>query len=87
MLTGAWLGLLFGLVFYSMTVNSLDSIRYRTNLLFGIIMAVMMMPFTGISLYTADKRVHVADTAAKRYRLTAYYAAKVRGFANQQLQQ
>jgi hypothetical protein len=73
---------MFGLVFYNITVSSLDSIRYRTNLLFGLVLAIMMIPFTSISLYTADKRVHMADTAAKRYRLTAFYAAKVRGVVN-----
>lgn len=69
---------MFGLLFFNMSVSSLDSLRNRINLLFGMVVAIMMVPFTSISLYTADKRIHLADAAAKRYRLTAYYAAKVR---------
>lgn len=71
------MGLLFGLVFYNMSVTSLDSLRNRVNLLFALAATILLMPLTSISLFTDDKRIHMADTAAKRYRLTAYYAAKV----------
>jgi hypothetical protein len=76
-LTAAWLGLMYGLVFYNMSGNSLDSIRNRINLLYGTVLCGFMLPYMSLTLYTSDKRIHMADTAAKRYRLSAYYAAKV----------
>lgn len=43
-------------------------------------MFVSQMPYVGISLYTSDKQMFIGDASARRYRTSAYYAAKVRGY-------
>ena len=79
-LAAAWVSLLYGLAFYNMDVGPLDTIRNHINLMFGLVQGCLLLPFTSLSVLTDDKRIHVADTAAKRYRLSlsAYYVAKVR---------
>lgn len=42
------------------------------------VLIMLLMPYVGISLYTADKTMYIADASAKRYRASAYYIAKVR---------
>jgi ABC-type multidrug transport system ATPase subunit len=75
-LTFCWVGLLMGLLYYSLPADGLG-LRSRLNLLFNLLAFFCLMPYVSMSLYSADKKFYVADASAKLYRPHAYYAAKV----------
>lgn len=76
-LTFTYVALLFGLMGYRIVFQGAEGLRSRNNILFLTNVVTMLFPYICISLYTADKRIYLADTSAKRYRPSAYYAAKV----------
>jgi len=75
-ITFCWVGLLMGLLYYSLPADGLG-LRSRLNLLFNLLAFFCLMPYVSMSLYSADKKFYVADASAKLYRPHAYYAAKV----------
>eukprot|EP00775_Hariotina_reticulata_P006450 gene6450-6679_t len=75
-LTFAWVALLVGLIYYNMPADA-SSIRQRLNVLFSTLCFFVLMPFINISIYTEDKGMYLADVAAKLYKPSAYYVAKV----------
>ena len=77
MLLFAYLGAAAGLVFWRCgDGGGLEAVRDRMNVVFMLVLSYLLMPFVYISLYAADKRHFVADSAARLYRPSAYYAAK-----------
>jgi hypothetical protein len=69
--------LLFGLMGYNVELEGLDGFNSINNMLFTTVLIMLLMPYVGISLYTADKTMYIADASARRYRTSAYYVAKV----------
>jgi sulfite exporter TauE/SafE len=76
--TFTYVALLFGLMGYNVELQGLDGFNSINNMLFTTVLIMLLMPYVGISLYTADKTMYIADASARRYRASAYYIAKVR---------
>lgn len=62
-LTFTWVGLLTGVLFYSLS-GTASSLMSRLNLLFSNLAFVTLMPYISMSLYTADKKFYLAGAAA-----------------------
>lgn len=62
---------------YNVELSGLDGFNSINNMLFTTVLIMLLMPYVGISLYTADKTMYIADASARRYRASAYYVAKV----------
>jgi hypothetical protein len=75
--TFTYVALLFGLMGYNVELEGLDGFNSINNMLFTTVLIMLLMPYVGISLYTADKTMYIADASARRYRTSAYYVAKV----------
>lgn len=75
--TFTYVALLFGLMGYNVELQGLDGFNSINNMLFTTVLIMLLMPYVGISLYTADKTMYIADASARRYRASAYYVAKV----------
>lgn len=71
------MALLFGIMGYNVELTGLDGFNSINNMLFTTVLIMLLMPYVGISLYTADKTMYIADASARRYRASAYYVAKV----------
>lgn len=78
--TFTYVALLFGIMGYNVELSGLDGFNSINNMLFTTVLIMLLMPYVGISLYTADKTMYIADAGARRYRASAYYVAKVGGF-------
>eukprot|EP00775_Hariotina_reticulata_P008750 gene8750-8930_t len=76
-LTCTYLGLLYGLLFYNTSDNTITGLRNRLNLFYAILQLCMLLPYVSICLYTSDKSFYLADASAKLYRAISYYTAKV----------
>jgi hypothetical protein len=77
-LTFAWVAAMVGLIYYNMPADA-SSMRSRINLLYSGLCFFLLMPFISMSLYSADKRFYVGDTAARLYKPLPYHLAKVMG--------
>jgi hypothetical protein len=75
--TFTYVALLFGIMGYNVELTGLDGFNSINNMLFTTVLIMLLMPYVGISLYTADKTMYIADASARRYRASAYYVAKV----------
>ena len=78
-LTFAWVAAMVGLIYYNMPADA-SSMRSRINLLYSGLCFFLLMPFISMSLYSADKRFYVGDTAARLYKPLPYHLAKVSSF-------
>ena len=63
-----------GLVFYNLQPGP-DSAQSRISVLFFILLAQQLMPFTYMSFYVANRRFFAADVAAGIYSPSAFYVA------------
>lgn len=71
-----YVAVLAGILAYNADFSSITGLQTQDNYIYGMMM-VMLLPYISISLYTNDKRLHLADASAKRYTPSSYYAAKV----------
>ncbi|KAI8474989.1 MAG: hypothetical protein J3K34DRAFT_489493 [Monoraphidium minutum] len=76
MATFAYVGLLNGLIFYSLSGQA-ATLQDRVGACYGLLSFFMLMPFVFMGLFWSDRTFYVADTAARLYHPVAYYAAKV----------
>jgi len=75
-LTFAWVAMCAGVFYYGLPEAG-PGPRLRFNMLLNIIAFYCLIPYVSMSLYTADKKVYLADISAKLFRTSAYYLAKV----------
>lgn len=75
------MGLVCGLTFYQLDVGTFEALQARTNLIFFNMIALVVLPFVSLSLYTNDKKMYLADASSKLYRPSCFYLAKVSGNA------
>jgi ATP-binding cassette subfamily G (WHITE) protein 2 len=76
-LTFAWVAAFAGIFYYGLPAAGAGP-RLRFNMLLNIIAFYCLIPYVSMSLYTADKKVYLADMSAKLFGTSSYYAAKVR---------
>jgi hypothetical protein len=81
-LTFAWVAAFAGIFYYGLPVAG-SGPRLRFNMLLNIIAFYCLIPYVSMSLYTADKKVYLADMSAKLFDTSSYYAAKVRARGGQ----
>jgi hypothetical protein len=67
---------------YNIAPTGLDHFNTANNQLFTAMLIMLLVPYVGISLYTADKTMYLADASARRYRTSAYYVAKVCSYSD-----
>ncbi len=79
-LTFAWVAFTAGIFYYGLPVAG-SGPRLRFNMLLNIIAFYCLIPYVSMSLYTADKKVYLADISAKLFSTSAYYLAKVGGWS------
>lgn len=60
--TFTYVALLFGLMGYNVELEGLDGFNSINNMLFTTVLIMLLMPYVGISLYTADKTMYIAGT-------------------------
>lgn len=78
MLTATYVALIYSLFAYNSDFSSILGMQSMSAYCFTAIMVALLLPYISISLYTSDKRIYLADaSAAKLYRSSAYYVAKV----------
>jgi hypothetical protein len=66
-----------GVAFYNLQAGPLESIQMRGNLIYLNLLLLLLAPYVGISLFTNDKRVYLADVSGHLYRPSCFYLAKV----------